>query len=134
MNLNRKPTPEEMKGLDLIVFDLQDVGTRFYTYISTLHYVMEACAENNVELMILDRPNPNGDYIDGPVLEARFSSFVGMHPIPVLHSMTIGEYAKMILGEKWLEDKNEFKLSVISFRVLRQPTLNSPIFFSKLIL
>ncbi|MCK4919901.1 MAG: DUF1343 domain-containing protein [Bacteroidales bacterium] len=111
---NKQPTPEEMNALDLIVFDLQDVGTRFYTYISTLHYVMEACAENNVELMILDRPNPNGDYIDGPVLEAEFSSFVGMHPIPVLHGMTIGEYAKMIIGEKWLDEKKEFKFSVIS--------------------
>lgn len=110
----KQPTPEEMQALDLIVFDLQDVGTRFYTYISTLHYVMEACAENGVELMILDRPNPNGDYIDGSVLEEEYSSFVGMHPIPVLHSMTIGEYAKMILGEKWLKEKKEFKLTVIA--------------------
>jgi uncharacterized protein YbbC (DUF1343 family) len=108
-----KPTPEDLKGLDLMIFDIQDVGTRFYTYISTLHYIMEACAENNVELMILDRPNPNGYLVDGPVLDTAFRSFVGMHPIPVVHGMTIGEYAQMINGEGWLKNKVKCKLKII---------------------
>ena len=99
---NKKPKPEQLEGIDIIVFDLQDVGARFYTYISSLHYVMEACAENNIMLIVLDRPNPNGGIIDGPILEKENTSFVGMHPIPVLHGMTIGEYAQMINGEKWL--------------------------------
>ncbi len=110
---NKKPKPEQLKGIDLMVFDLQDVGARFYTYISTLHYVMEACAEANIPLMILDRPNPNGAYIDGPVLEKEHSSFVGMHPIPVVHGMTIGEYAQMINGEKWLKNGAQCQLTVI---------------------
>ncbi len=99
---NKKPKPEQLEGIDVLVFDLQDVGARFYTYISTLHNVMEACAENNITLIVLDRPNPNGNIIDGPILEKEYKSFVGMHEIPVLHGMTIGEYAKMINGEKWL--------------------------------
>ncbi len=99
---NKKPKPEQLEGIDILVFDLQDVGARFYTYISSLHYVMEACAENNIPLLVLDRPNPNGTIIDGPILETEHKSFVGMHEIPVLHGMTIGEYAKMINGEKWL--------------------------------
>jgi uncharacterized protein YbbC (DUF1343 family) len=99
---NKKPKPEQLEGIDVLVFDLQDVGARFYTYISSLHYVMEACAENNIPLLVLDRPNPNGTIIDGPILEKEHRSFVGMHEIPVLHGMTIGEYAKMINGEKWL--------------------------------
>ena len=97
---NRKPTPAQMQGLDAVVFDLQDVGCRFYTYLSTLHYVMEACEENGVELMVLDRPNPN-DTVDGPVLKEGFHSFVGMHPVPVLHGCTLGEMARMISGEGW---------------------------------
>jgi uncharacterized protein YbbC (DUF1343 family) len=101
---NKKPKPEQLAGIDVMVFDLQDVGARFYTYISTLHYAMEACAENKIQLIVLDRPNPNGGIIDGPVLEKEFTSFVGMHPIPVLHGMTIGEYARMINGEKWLRN------------------------------
>ncbi|MCQ6958862.1 exo-beta-N-acetylmuramidase NamZ family protein [Mucilaginibacter aquariorum] len=109
-----KPTPADLKGIDLMIFDVQDVGTRFYTYISTLHYVMEACAENNIELMILDRPNPNGVYVDGPILDtAGFRSFVGMHPIPVLHGMTIAEYAQMINGEGWLKNKAKCKLKIV---------------------
>lgn len=99
---NKKPKPEQLEGIDILVFDLQDVGARFYTYISTLHYVMEACAENNIPLLVLDRPNPNGAIVDGPILEKEYKSFVGMHEIPVLHGMTIGEYAQMINGEKWL--------------------------------
>jgi uncharacterized protein YbbC (DUF1343 family) len=99
---NKKPKPEQLAGLDVMVFDLQDVGARFYTYISSLHYVMEACAENKIQLIVLDRPNPNGGIVDGPILEIEYTSFVGMHQIPLLHGMTIGEYAQMINGEKWL--------------------------------
>jgi uncharacterized protein YbbC (DUF1343 family) len=110
---NKKPKPEQLEGIDIIVFDLQDVGARFYTYISSLHYVMEACAENNIPLLVLDRPNPNGTIIDGPILEKEHTSFVGMHEIPVLHGMTIGEYAKMINGEKWLKDGKQCNLTVI---------------------
>jgi uncharacterized protein YbbC (DUF1343 family) len=108
-----KPTVEDLKGIDVMIFDIQDVGARFYTYISTLHYVMEACAENNLELLILDRPNPNGFYVDGPILEEKFKSFIGMHPIPITHGMTIGEYAKMINGEGWLKNKVQCKINVI---------------------
>ena len=100
---NKKPTPDQLKGIDIMVFDIQDVGARFYTYISTMHYVMEACAQANIPVVILDRPNPNGHYVDGPVLESAFKSFVGMHPIPVVHGLTVGELAGMIKGEKWLE-------------------------------
>ncbi|MBF0693949.1 MAG: DUF1343 domain-containing protein [Flavobacterium sp.] len=110
---NKKPTPEMLKDVDVVIFDLQDVGARFYTYISSLHYLMEACAENGIEVIVLDRPNPNGDFVDGPILEKEHSSFVGMHQIPILHGMTIGEYAKMINGEKWLKNKVTCKLTVI---------------------
>ncbi len=110
---NKKPKVEQLKGLDVLVFDIQDVGARFYTYISTLHYVMEACAENNIELIILDRPNPNGHYVDGPILDLKHKSFIGMHKIPIVHGMTIGEYAKMIYGENWANTKN------LNFRVIR---------------
>lgn len=110
---NKKPKPDQLKGIDLMVFDLQDVGARFYTYISSLHYVMEACAENNIPLIVLDRPNPNGSIVDGPILEKEYTSFVGMHPIPVLHGMTIGEYALMINGEKWLKNGVRCQLTVI---------------------
>lgn len=110
---NKKPKSEQLKGIDIMVFDLQDVGARFYTYISSLHYVMEACAENNIPLIVLDRPNPNGSIVDGPILEKEFTSFVGMHSIPVLHGMTIGEYAQMINGEKWLKNGVRCQLTVI---------------------
>ena len=110
---NRKPSPEDLKGIEVIVFDLQDVGVRFYTYLSTLHYVMEACAEQKIPLIVLDRPNPNGFYIDGPVLEPGFTSFVGMHPVPVVYGMTIGEYARMINGEYWLTDSLQCELTII---------------------
>lgn len=110
---NKKPKPEQLAGIDILVFDLQDVGARFYTYISSLHYVMEACAENNIPLVVFDRPNPNGNIVDGPILEKEHSSFVGMHQIPVLHGMTIGEYAKMINGEKWLKNGVQCKLEII---------------------
>ncbi len=110
---NKKPTANQLKNIDLLIFDIQDVGARFYTYISTLHYVMEACAENNIPVLILDRPNPNGRYIDGPILEMEHKSFVGMHPVPVVHGMTIGEYAQMINGERWLTNKVTCELTVI---------------------
>ena len=110
---NKKPKPEQLAGIDILLFDLQDVGARFYTYISSLHYIMEACAENNIQLIVLDRPNPNGGIVDGPILEKEFTSFVGMHPIPTLHGMTIGEYAKMINGEKWLKNEAQCNLKVI---------------------
>jgi uncharacterized protein YbbC (DUF1343 family) len=110
---NKKPKQEQLQGIDIMIFDIQDVGARFYTYISSLHYVMEACAENNIPLLILDRPNPNGSIIDGPILETAFTSFVGMHPIPILHGMTIGEYAQMINGEKWLKDSIQCTLTVV---------------------
>lgn len=109
----KKPTQNQLKDLDIVLFDIQDVGARFYTYISTLHYVMEACAEAKIPVMILDRPNPNGHYIDGPILEKEHQSFVGMHPVPVVHGMTIGEYAKMINGEKWLKNQVSCELIVI---------------------
>ena len=114
---HRKPTAADMDSLDLVIFDIQDVGVRFYTYISTLHYVLEACAENNVPLMVLDRPNPNGFYIDGPVLDtATTRSFVGMHPVPLVHGMTIGEYAMMINGEHWLNGGEICQLMVVPCR------------------
>ncbi|WP_296314279.1 exo-beta-N-acetylmuramidase NamZ family protein [Winogradskyella sp. UBA3174] len=113
---HKKPTNAKLKGLDIMIFDIQDVGIRFYTYISTLHYVMEACAENNIPLLILDRPNPNGSYIDGPVLEKEYSSFLGMHSIPLVHGMTIGEYAKMINGEAWLNNGMTCNITIVEMR------------------
>lgn len=110
---NKKPTAQQLEGLDVLIFDLQDVGARFYTYISTLHYLMEAAAENNIEVIVFDRPNPNGHYIDGPVLEPKHQSFVGMHPIPVVHGMTIGEYAQMINGENWLKNGVQASLKIV---------------------
>lgn len=100
---NKKPTDQQLEGIDLLIFDIQDVGARFYTYISTLHYVLEAATENNIPVLVLDRPNPNGHFVDGPVLEMDCQSFVGMHPVPIVHGMTIGEYAQMIVGEQWID-------------------------------
>lgn len=110
---HKKPKNEHLTGIDIMLFDLQDVGARFYTYISTLHYVMEACAENNIKLIILDRPNPNGNIVDGPILEKEHTSFVGMHQIPILHGMTIGEYGQMINSEGWLQNNIQCDLIVI---------------------
>jgi uncharacterized protein YbbC (DUF1343 family) len=110
---NKKPSIVQLKGIDLMVYDIQDVGVRFYTYISTLHYVMEACAEAEIPLMILDRPNPLGDYFDGPVLKSDFRSFVGMHPIPVVYGLTVGELALMINEEGWLDGEKKCKLTII---------------------
>jgi uncharacterized protein YbbC (DUF1343 family) len=113
---NRKPSKEQLKGIEIMVFDLQDVGVRFYTYLSTLHNVMEACAENNIPLIVLDRPNPNTHYIDGPVLNIEHKSFVGMHPVPIVYGMTIGEYAQMINGEKWLANSIKCDLTIIPLK------------------
>ncbi len=110
---NKKPSATQLEGIDVLVFDIQDVGARFYTYISSLHYVMEAAAEAGIPLIILDRPNPNGHYIDGPVLEMEHKSFVGMHPVPVVYGMTISEYGQMINGEKWLKNGIQCDLTVI---------------------
>ena len=109
---NRKPSLGTLKKLDVIVFDIQDVGVRFYTYISTMHYMMEAAADAGIKFIVLDRPNPNGAFVDGPVLEKEFRSFVGMHPIPLLHGMTVAELALMIQGEGWLTSVNELDLRV----------------------
>ena len=110
---NKKPSAEALSNVDVIVFDIQDVGVRFYTYISSMHYMMEAAAEQGIEFMVLDRPNPNIAYVDGPVLESEFKSFVGMHPIPVLHGMTVGELANMIKGEGWINKAVDLQLTVI---------------------
>jgi len=113
---HKKPSKEQLKDLDVVVFDIQDVGVRFYTYISTLHYVMEACAENNISVIVLDRPNPNGNYIDGPTMEPEHTSFLGMHTIPLVHGLTIGEYATMINGEVWLKNKVKSDLTIIKMK------------------
>ena len=119
----KKPTPEMLQGIDVILFDLQDVGVRFYTYISTLTYVMEAAAENNIPVIVLDRPNPNGFYVDGPVLKAENKSFVGMHAVPVVYGMTIGEYGKMANGERWLKNGVQCDLTVIPINNYNRNTI-----------
>jgi uncharacterized protein YbbC (DUF1343 family) len=119
-----------LKGIDIVVFDIQDVGVRFYTYISTLTYLMEAAAENNVEVMVLDRPNPHDGYTDGPVLKKKWASFVGMHEVPVVYGLTIGEYGKMVNGEKWLKNGIQAKYTVIPMKdyhkKMRYPILDKP--------
>lgn len=110
---NKKPRPDQLWDVDIVLFDIQDVGVRFYTYISTLHYVMEACAENKKSLIVLDRPNPNAHYVDGPIREDDQVSFIGMHPVPIVYGMTIGEYALMINGEFWLHNNVTCKLYVV---------------------
>ncbi|MDX1943123.1 MAG: DUF1343 domain-containing protein [Saprospiraceae bacterium] len=109
----RAPSAQDLSGVEWVLFDIQDVGTRFYTYISTMTYVMQACAENKVKMMVLDRPNPNGHFVDGPILEPEFKSFVGLHPVPVVYGMTIGEYAQMVNGEGWLEGGVKCDLKII---------------------
>jgi uncharacterized protein YbbC (DUF1343 family) len=113
---NRKPTAAQMSDVDVVIFDIQDVGTRFYTYISTMHYVMEACAEHGKKMYVLDRPNPNGYYVDGPIRVPELKSFVGMHPIPIVHGLTVGELAGMINGEGWLENGIKCDLEVIRLK------------------
>lgn len=110
---NKKPNETQLKDIDILIFDLQDVGTRFYTYISTMTYIMEAAAENNIPLIVLDRPNPNGFYVDGPVLEPENKSFVGLHQVPIVYGLTIGEYALMVNGEYWLSDSLQCDLTII---------------------
>ncbi len=110
---HKKPTADDLKEIDVVIFDIQDVGVRFYTYLSTMTYVMEACAENKVSVIIFDRPNPNGFYVDGPIMKKEHKSFVGMHPVPIVHGMTPGEFALMINGEKWLANKVKSDLKVI---------------------
>ncbi|HVD99594.1 MAG TPA: DUF1343 domain-containing protein [Cytophagaceae bacterium] len=122
---HKKPTREELKDVDLIIFDLQDVGARFFTYISSMHYLMQACADHGKKMIVLDRPNPNGYYIDGPVLDLKYRSFVGMHPIPVVHGLTVGELAKMINGEKWLDSGKVCDLTVIPMKNYTHKTLYS---------
>lgn len=111
---NKKPAANDLADIDIVIFDIQDVGLRFYTYISSMHYMMEAAAESQIEFMVLDRPNPNGKYIDGPILEPKFKSFVGMHPIPILHGMTVAELAKMIKGERWINQADDLALITIA--------------------
>ena len=111
--INRKPNPEVLKDIDVVIFDVQDVGARFYTFTSTLHYMMEACADLGITILVLDRPNPNGHYIDGPILNLEHQSFVGMHPVPIVHGMTVGEYAQMINGEGWLKNGVRCELRVV---------------------
>ena len=119
---------EDLKGIDIMIFDIQDVGVRFYTHISTLHYVMKACAENNIPLIVLDRPNPNINYVDGPVLELVNKSFVGMHKVPIVYGMTIGEYATMINGENWLGNNLFCELEIIKIKNYnRKSTYSLPI-------
>ena len=113
---HKKPTKEDLTGIDYLVFDIQDVGVRFYTYTSTMHYAMEACAEYTIPFMVLDRPNPNGYFVDGPILEMKHKSFIGMHPVPIVHGLTVGEYARMINGEGWLKDSLKCDLKVISMK------------------
>ena len=110
---NKKPKPEQLQGVDIVLFDIQDVGVRFYTYISTLTYVMEAAAENGKEIIVLDRPNPHDGYTDGPVLKEKWTSFVGLHKVPVVYGLTIGEYGKMVNGEKWLKNGVQAKYTII---------------------
>lgn len=113
---NFKPKASQLKGIDAVVYDIQDVGVRFYTYISSMHYMMEACAENQIEFVLLDRPNPNAHYIDGPVLEEAHASFVGVHPIPIVYGMTAGELAQMIIGEQWINAAEALSLTVVPLK------------------
>ncbi len=118
----KKPLAEDVKGIDYMIFDIQDVGVRFYTYISTMHYCMETAAENNIKFIVLDRPNPNGHYMDGPILEPEYKSFVGMHPIPIVHGLTVGELATMINGEKWLNNNLQCDLKVVKCQYYNHST------------
>jgi uncharacterized protein YbbC (DUF1343 family) len=118
-----KPTPLDLKGIDVVIFDIQDVGTRFYTYISTLHYILESCAENHIKCLVLDRPNPNGFYFDGNILDTTYKSFVGMDPIPVVYGMTVGEYSNMLNGEGWLKKSVKCDLDVINCKNYTHKTL-----------
>ena len=123
---NKKPSASQLEGIDVVIFDIQDVGARFYTYTSTMHYVMEACAEQSKKLLILDRPNPNGHYVDGQVLEKKFASFVGLNPVPVVHGCTVGELAQMINGEGWLSGNKKCNLQIIKCLGYKHSTAYNP--------
>ena len=123
---NKKPSAQNLEGIDVVIFDIQDVGVRFYTYISSMHYMMEACAENSIPFIVFDRPNPNGDYIDGPILKPEYKSFVGMHPIPVVHGLTVGELARMINCEGWLEGGKKCELTIIEMENYTHATIVAP--------
>jgi uncharacterized protein YbbC (DUF1343 family) len=123
---NKKPSAAQLEGIDVVIFDIQDVGTRFYTYTSTMHYVMEACAEQGKQLLILDRPNPNGHYVDGEVLNKNFASFVGLNTIPVVHGCTVGELAQMINGEGWLAGNKKCDLKIIKCLNYKHSTAYTP--------
>ena len=125
---NKKPDAKTLNGLDVVIFDVQDVGARFYTFLSTLHYIMETCAELGIMVLVLDRPNPNGHYVDGPILDLNNSSFVGMHSVPIVHGLTVGEYAKMINGEGWLSEGVQCTIKVIPVEnYTHQTVYNLPI-------
>lgn len=113
---NRKPSASIMKDLDVVIFDIQDVGVRFYTYISSMHYMMESASDAGINFIVLDRPNPNGAFVDGPMLETEFMSFVGMHKIPLMHGMTVAELARMFKGEGWLKSRNDLNLTVVAMK------------------
>ena len=123
---NRKPSVAQLEGIDVVIFDIQDVGARFYTYTSTMHYVMEACAEQSKKLLILDRPNPNGHYVDGQVLDKKFASFVGLNPVPVVHGCTVGELAQMINGEGWLAGNKKCNVQIIKCLGYKHSTAYNP--------
>ncbi len=120
---HKKPNKEDLKGIDVLVFDIQDVGVRFYTYIASLQYYMEAALENHVPLLILDRPNPNGFYVDGPIMQPKFKGFLGLQPIPIVYGMSMGEYAMMLAGEKWLTPEAN---KINSYNITTQPTIDTP--------
>ena len=120
---HKKPTKDDLKGIDILLFDIQDIGVRFYTYISSMQYYLEAALENNIPLMILDRPSPNGFYVDGPVLQPKFKSFIGMQPVPVVYGLTIGEYALMLEGEKWLSPEAN---KINTYNITTRPTADTP--------
>ena len=123
---HKKPTAEDFKGVDIVVFDIQDVGVRFYTYISSLEYLIEACLENHKPLMVLDRPNPNGFYVDGPILDMKYKSFIGMRPVPIVYGLTIGEYGMMLLGEKWLSAEAN---AINAYNITTNPTKDTAFHF-----
>ena len=123
---NKIPNAAILSDLDVVIFDVQDVGARFYTFLSTLHYMMETCANLGITVLILDRPNPNGHYVDGPTLDLKYTSFVGVHPVPVVHGMTVGEYAQMINGEGWLKEGVKCELKVISIQNYTHSTIYQP--------
>lgn len=112
----KKPSKKDLDSVDVVIFDIQDVGVRFYTYLGSLHYLIEACSEFQKKLIVLDRPNPNGHYVDGPVLDTSYKSFVGMHPVPVVHGCTVGEYTQMMVGEKWVKTSKNFKYTIIPLK------------------